>query len=112
MRDTALTALLELYSDKENHSPLHGFTARFQKRFAELVYDIDEAVAVKGVQLVTMLVQAEEMPQDEVKGYMKYFRTCIGKYIDAYTNLQSIWRRTGALRWYIQAGAVLIHDSM
>jgi hypothetical protein len=65
VRDAALSALLELYADAENHSPLHGFTARFQHRFAELVYDADEGVAVKGVRLVTMLVQAEEMPHDE-----------------------------------------------
>ncbi len=62
----ALDALLEIYSNEENVSPLHGFTGRFQHRFAELVYDVDEAVAVKGVRLVTQLVQAEEMPQDEV----------------------------------------------
>lgn len=67
VRQAALDALLDIYSAEENLSPLHGFTGRFQHRFAELVYDVDEAVAVKGVRLVTQLVQAEEMPQDEVR---------------------------------------------
>jgi hypothetical protein len=67
VRETALDALLEIYSNEENVSPLHGFTGRFQHRFAELVYDVDEAVAVKGVRLITQLVQAEEMPPDEVR---------------------------------------------
>ena len=66
VRETALDALLEIYSSEDNLSPLHGFTGRFQERFAELVYDVDEAVAVKGVHLVTLLVQAEEMPQEKV----------------------------------------------
>ncbi len=67
VRETALDALLEIYNSEDNLSPLHGFTGRFQERFAELVYDVDEAVAVKGVRLVTHLVQAEEMPQDKVR---------------------------------------------
>ncbi len=67
MRETALSALLDAYESEENLSPLHGFTTRFQSRFAELVYDKSEAVAVKGIQLVTLLVKAEEMPQDQVR---------------------------------------------
>lgn len=66
MRETALTALLDAYESEENLSPLHAFTTRFQSRFAELVYDKSEAVAVKGIQLVTLLVKAEEMPQEQV----------------------------------------------
>ena len=66
VRETALSALLDAYETAENLSPLHGFTTRFQSRFAELVYDKSEAVAVKGIQLVTLLVKAEEMPQDQV----------------------------------------------
>ena len=66
MRETALTALLAAYEVEENVSPLHAFTTRFQSRFAELVYDRDEAVAVKGIQLVTLLVKAGEMPQEQV----------------------------------------------
>ncbi len=49
MRQTAATALLELYSVPENVSPLHTFTERFSTRYAELIYDVDEIVAVKGV---------------------------------------------------------------
>jgi len=66
VRDTALSALLDAYETEENQSPLHGFTTRFQARFAELVYDKSEMVAVKGIRLVTLLVKAEEMPQDQV----------------------------------------------
>ena len=67
VRETALTALLAAYVVEENVSPLHAFTTRFQSRFAELVYDRDEAVAVKGIQLVTLLVKAGEMPQKQVQ---------------------------------------------
>ena len=67
VRETALTALLAAYEVEENVSPLHAFTTRFQSRFAELVYDRDEAVAVKGIQLVTLLVKAGEMPQEQVR---------------------------------------------
>lgn len=49
MRQAAVTALLRLYLEEDNVSPLHAFTARFSTRFAELVYDVDEGVAVKGV---------------------------------------------------------------
>jgi hypothetical protein len=49
VRQAAATALLTLYNADDNVSPLHAFTARFSTRFAELVYDVDEGVAVKGV---------------------------------------------------------------
>jgi len=49
VRQTAATALLELYSVPDNMSPLDTFTDRFQTRYAELIYDVDEVVAVKGV---------------------------------------------------------------
>jgi hypothetical protein len=49
VRQAAATALLTLYNVDDNVSPLHAFTARFSTRFAELVYDVDEGVAVKGV---------------------------------------------------------------
>jgi hypothetical protein len=49
VRQAAATALLALYNADDNVSPLHAFTARFSTRFAELVYDVDEGVAVKGV---------------------------------------------------------------
>ena len=57
MREAATTALLALYSVPENVSPLHAFTARFSTRFAELVYDVSEAVAVKGVRASLFLVR-------------------------------------------------------
>jgi hypothetical protein len=34
---------------------------------AEIVYDVDEGVAVKGVRLVTLLVRAQEMPPDQAR---------------------------------------------
>ena len=67
VRESALTALLAAYEVEENVSPLHAFTTRFQSRFAELVYDRDEAVAVKGIHLVTLLVKAGEMPKEQVQ---------------------------------------------
>ena len=55
VRQTAATALLELYSVPGNMSPLHTFTDRFQTRYAELIYDVDEIVAVKGVRAMCRL---------------------------------------------------------
>ena len=52
MREAAASALIQLYSSDDNVSPLHAFTSRFSSRFAELVYDIEESVAVKGVSLL------------------------------------------------------------
>lgn len=49
VRSCAVSALLGLYSQHDNLSPLHDFTERFQQRFKELIYDVDECVAVKGV---------------------------------------------------------------
>lgn len=51
VRDTAVTALLELYSDEDNAEPMHELTTRFAPRFAQLIHDVDEGVAVKGVSL-------------------------------------------------------------
>lgn len=52
VRDTAVTALLELYSDDDNVEPMHELTTRFAPRFAQLIHDVDEGVAVKGVSLL------------------------------------------------------------
>ena len=49
VRDTAVTALLDLYADEDNVEPMHELTARFAPRFAQLIHDVDEGVAVKGV---------------------------------------------------------------
>ena len=49
VRDTAVSALLDLYGDEDNVEPMHELTARFAPRFAQLIHDVDEGVAVKGV---------------------------------------------------------------
>jgi hypothetical protein len=49
VREAAIDALLALYSVPDHLSPLHDFTDRFKKRFCELIYDISDAVAIKGV---------------------------------------------------------------
>ena len=51
MRDAATSALLAIYRDSEHVDSMRAFTQRFSQRFAELVYDVDEEVAVKGVGL-------------------------------------------------------------
>ena len=51
VRETAVTALLELYNDEDKVAPMHELTERFTPRFAQLIHDIDEGVAVKGVRL-------------------------------------------------------------
>ncbi|KAK9814838.1 hypothetical protein WJX72_012382 [[Myrmecia] bisecta] len=67
VRETAVNALLELYSNRDHVSPLHEFTDRFKSRYAELIRDKDEHVAVKGVRLLTMMVKLEEIPHGQVK---------------------------------------------
>ena len=56
VRDTAVTALLELYADEDNVEPMHELTARFAPRFAQLIHDVDEGVAVKGVSCMHSLL--------------------------------------------------------
>ena len=51
MRDAATSALLAIYRNSEHVDSMRAFTQRFSQRFAELVYDVDEEVAVKGVGL-------------------------------------------------------------
>ncbi len=58
VRDTAVTALLELYADQDNVEPMHELTARFAPRFAQLIHDVDEGVAVKGVGNTHSSIQA------------------------------------------------------
>lgn len=56
VRLAAATALVELY-DVDDHVPLlHKFTVRFASRYAELIYDLNEAVSVKGVCLQQIFV--------------------------------------------------------
>ena len=49
MRCAALEALLELYGCRENLSAMQQFTERFKARFLELIYDLDDNVAILGV---------------------------------------------------------------
>ena len=49
VREAAVDALVALYEDEGNVLPLHEFTTRFRPRIGELIYDIDDNVAVKGV---------------------------------------------------------------
>lgn len=60
MRLSAVSGLLALYQQPDNISPLHEFTARFCNRFLELVYDVDETVAVRAVRftLIAALVSS------------------------------------------------------
>lgn len=62
VRMVAANALLTLYSSAQNPTQLRDFTDRFRGRFAELVYDKEDAVAVAGVRLVTLLVRLEHLP--------------------------------------------------
>lgn len=61
VRGAALDALNGLYSRVDCHSALRTFTDRFSARFADLVHDVDDGVAAKGVDLVSTLVRAGEM---------------------------------------------------
>lgn len=61
VRDTAVTALLELYSDEDNVEPMHELTTRFAPRFAQLVHDVDEGVAVKGVSPVLFNADCQQL---------------------------------------------------
>ncbi|PSC70800.1 sister-chromatid cohesion 3 [Micractinium conductrix] len=60
VRLASVSALLQLYSNRDNLAALQDFTQRFQQRFGELFYDSCEAVAVKGVELNTLLVKLKE----------------------------------------------------
>lgn len=60
VRHTAVTALLELYRDEDNVEPMHELTTRFAPRFAQLIHDIDEGVAVKGVSASLMIAECHQ----------------------------------------------------
>ncbi len=49
MRLVAATALVQLYAVDDHVPLLHKFTVRFASRYAEIIYDLSEAVSVKGV---------------------------------------------------------------
>lgn len=52
---------------RDNVAPLHEFTTRFTTRFCELMYDIDERVAVAGLQLLARLVSLSELSHGSVR---------------------------------------------
>jgi hypothetical protein len=66
VRRSGLTAVQELYNDESNVSSLEGFTERFQRRFVELIYDVDAHVAVAAVQLLTRLLEVQAIGWDKV----------------------------------------------
>lgn len=49
VRLAAASVLVELYGEEGHVSMLSKFTMRFAGRYAELVYDLSEAVSVTGV---------------------------------------------------------------
>ncbi len=52
VRLKAVGALVGLYQGTEHVPGLRGFKGRFLERLKELPYDVDQAVAVKGVRAV------------------------------------------------------------
>ena len=69
VRDTAVTALLQLYSDDDNVEPMHELTTRFAPRFAQLIHDVDEGVAVKGVSLLLFNVECHQSMHQHLNSY-------------------------------------------
>ena len=65
VRGVAVDTLRALYGDPTLHSALRSFTERFASRFVELVHDVDDSVAGKGVDLVACLVRAGELDADD-----------------------------------------------
>ncbi|KAL6770624.1 SCC3 [Auxenochlorella protothecoides x Auxenochlorella symbiontica] len=68
VRATALDALLALYAAPENVGPLHAFAARFKPRFRELVDDVDDEVAARGIRLLTRLAVLGVVPTADLQG--------------------------------------------
>lgn len=58
VRDAAVSALLAMYSDADNVQGLATFRERFAMRIAELIYDVDHVVAVKGVRVAVIVTAA------------------------------------------------------
>ena len=57
VREAAVDALVALYNNEDNVLPLHEFVTRFRARIGELIYDIDDSVAVKGVRVSSLCFQ-------------------------------------------------------
>ena len=69
VRLAAVTGLLELYRRRPDSAPvLSTFRDRFSVRFRELTSDVDEAVAVKGCELLATLVGLGEMDKVDISG--------------------------------------------
>ena len=67
VREAAVDALATLYDNEDNVLPLHEFVTRFRTRIGELIYDVDDSVAVKGVRISCF-------------GFLYYHATCtVGK---------------------------------
>ncbi len=67
VRLTALGALGELYTDKNNHAALSAFTERFVSRIVEIAHrDIDDEVRKEAQSLVLRLFSADLLPLEEL----------------------------------------------
>lgn len=74
MRQMAAAALAALY-EPNNISPLSLFTDRFKARFAELIYDVDELVAVQGVCLDLIPPSLPTFPPSSLSIFLPLFST-------------------------------------
>eukprot|EP00210_Caulerpa_lentillifera_P005341 g5104.t1 len=71
VRLAAVNGLIQLYEKSENVLTLHEFSVRFQSRICEMVYDVDEAVAIGALKLLTKLVHHGKLPITEIKHIYK-----------------------------------------
>ncbi|KAG1657020.1 hypothetical protein FOA52_012046 [Chlamydomonas sp. UWO 241] len=67
VRAAAVAGVSQLYGHKENVLGLHDFKVRFEARFKEMVFDLDEGVTVAALGLLAQLVEAEEMEQGAIR---------------------------------------------
>lgn len=67
VRQSAVQGLVALYSSESNVLTLHEFSVRFKNRICEMVYDVDEGVAIGAIKLLTKLVQFNEIQINEIK---------------------------------------------
>ena len=66
VRAAGAEALAELCSTEDSNTMLASMTQRHARRLRELMHDVDEDVAVKGIQLLGLLVSKGHLAQDEV----------------------------------------------
>eukprot|EP00798_Chlamydomonas_sp_ICE-L_P010579 gene10579-12238_t len=68
VRLAAVTGVLQLFSEPENTMPMRDFKGRFLERFKELPYDVDELVAIKGLELLlAQLVTVGELEHESLE---------------------------------------------